>query len=80
MEKKLFDWESWDEIDSFVLIFHNPTLKVPIGEYKAGDVMSHIVIDFEHGIMTVVKDDLGPAYDYKIHMIIGEKIPPTVGS
>jgi hypothetical protein len=55
----LFDWVSWDVVSDEILTFHNCTLKVPIGPFKAGDVVPTILIDFEHGYIQLIRD---PAY------------------
>lgn len=44
MEKKLFDWESWDG-DMEAAIFYDCTLKVKIADYEPGYRVHSIEID-----------------------------------
>jgi hypothetical protein len=55
----LFDWVVWDGDADTLVTFGDCTLKVPIGPFKAGEVVSSILIDFEHGYIQLFRD---PAY------------------
>jgi hypothetical protein len=55
----LFKWDGWNAPSDEVWTFHDCTLKVPIGPFKAGDVVPAILIDFEHGYIQLIRD---PAY------------------
>jgi len=49
MEKDLFDWSGWDFLDDALLQFYGCVLKVPIGEFKVGDTVHMILVNFETG-------------------------------
>lgn len=34
MEKQLFDWKDWDEMDFLVVEFYNCTFNTDVGKYK----------------------------------------------
>lgn len=52
----LFDWKNWDMVTDDILTFHRCELKVPIGPFKAGEVVETILIDFEHGYIQLYND------------------------
>jgi hypothetical protein len=54
MERTLFDWCGWDQQDVGVLQFTGCTLKVPIGQFKAGALVPVIVVNFETGNLQLV--------------------------
>lgn len=57
MERTLFDWCGWDELDPGVLQFTGCTLKVPIGTFAAGELVPVIVVSFEDGILQLDNKD-----------------------
>jgi len=55
MEKNLFDWSAWDLLGDTLLQFYGCKLKVPIGEFKVGDTVPIILVDFEHGTIQLLE-------------------------
>lgn len=51
MEKQLFDWESYDQLDDTVFAFDNVTLKVPIGGFGVGSKFIQASINWETGVL-----------------------------
>lgn len=51
MEKQLFDWKDWDEMDFLVVEFYNSD----VGKYKKGDKVSSILMDYSNGIIKILR-------------------------
>ncbi len=66
METALFDWSVWDCVEDTLLQFYGCTLKVPIGSRKVGDLVSIIVVDFEHGILQVFDKERDLLSEHKV--------------
>ena len=49
MEKQVFDWEDYDEVDTAVFNFYDCTLKAQIGKYVVGSIFSSICVNFDEG-------------------------------
>ena len=49
MERKLFDWEDYDILDTLVIHFYNCKLKKDIVEFKAGSEIDCITLDQQDG-------------------------------
>lgn len=63
MERDLFSWSGWDG-DSECMIFYNPVLKVPIGDFEVGHTFASASI--------VQMDELGnylEFYDKEGHAV-----------
>jgi hypothetical protein len=56
MEKQLFDWEEWDVSDEGVYVFVTCTLKIPIGQFEAGDQFDWIMVNYQLGKITLCFD------------------------
>ena len=54
MERTLFDWCGWDELDPGMLQFTGWTLKVPIGTFKVGELVPIIIVCFDAGTIQLV--------------------------
>lgn len=51
MEKQLFEYDSWDIVDTMVFQFYNITTKVKIGKHPPGSQFDLAVIDYENGFV-----------------------------
>ena len=69
MEKQLFDWISWDELDT-VEMFYEVTLKIDIGEYKAGTAFDYAAVDYEKGLLEFYDDGDEPIASFKLKLIV----------
>lgn len=56
MESKIFSWESWEQFDDAVQMFHNIQFKVDFGPYKKGDKRDYCLVDYENGEIAVYSD------------------------
>lgn len=76
MERTLFDWCGWDELDSGTLQFTGCTLKVPIGRFNIGELVPVIVISFEAGVLQLLeKSRRGSGAlisEHKVRMVIND--------
>lgn len=74
MERDLFDWSGWDLLDDALLQFYGCVLKVPIREFKVGDTVPSIIVNFESGTLSlydagrVGKSEL--ISDHKVRMVL----------
>lgn len=57
MEKELFDWESWDDMGEFMLVFYKVKLKRKIGKFEEGTEFDSAFIDFQKGILELQNED-----------------------
>ena len=68
METQLFTWKSWDSYDEGAYTFYRCTLKVDIGEFKVGQELEDIILDFQRGFIQIgVKA-------YKLNISVAEEI------
>lgn len=60
MEKELFDWVDWEEVDSGSFIFFHITLKKQIDKFPVGTGFSSASLDYGNGKLEFrdEKDDL----------------------
>jgi hypothetical protein len=56
MERQFFDWTGWDGGDEGNYLFYNPTLKVDLGPYKAGETLKTAIVDYQYGWMELHDD------------------------
>jgi hypothetical protein len=69
MEKRLFNWESWDDIDILDFQYHNCTLNIPIGPYAAGSRIDVIFLSYERGEMNFYKNGAkDPILKFKLQL------------
>lgn len=59
MENELFSWEGFDVVDTMSLYFYDCVLKVAIGDYAEGTVISGIAISYEEGVMEFYNNNDG---------------------
>lgn len=60
MERQLFTWVDWDEIDHMCFTFYNCTVVKPFGIFNVGDELDQVLIDFNTGSITVDSDASDP--------------------
>jgi hypothetical protein len=53
MEKELFDWSNWAQLDIRYFVYYDCILKQAIGKYNKGDSISDIIIDYGKGELTI---------------------------
>jgi hypothetical protein len=70
MERTLFDWCHWDQLDAGVLQFIGCTLKVPIGTFAAGELVPVIVVSFEAGDMQLIAKDGSLISEHNIRLTL----------
>jgi hypothetical protein len=51
MEGQLFDWKSWDTIDTMDFFFYDCELLVPVGQYPIGTKIKSIAMMYGSGVM-----------------------------
>jgi hypothetical protein len=75
MEKHLFDWKDWDDLDAMEFAFTNCILKVDIGSHKAGDEIPCITMNYENGTMGLYFTEEAEEADevYPLSFNVGEK-------
>ena len=59
MENQLFDWKSWDTIDTMDFFFYDCELLVPVGQYPAGAKVESIAMMYSFGVMDFYAEDVG---------------------
>lgn len=70
MERDLFEWSAWDLVNDTMLQFYGCTLKVSIGEFKVGDLVPVILVDFENGILQVLDREKTLSSEHKVRMVL----------
>jgi len=70
MERTLFDWCGWDQLDIGVLQFTDCTLKVPVGRFNIGELVPVIVVSFEDGLIQLINSDGTPISEHNIRLVI----------
>lgn len=70
MERALFDWCGWDELDPGVMQFTGCTLEIPIGQFKAGELVPVIVIKSETGIIQLIAKDGTLISEHNIRLVL----------
>lgn len=73
MEKQLFDWKSWDDIDGMTLQFYDCTLKQKIGDFDVGTEIRTIVVDFERGLLDLY-DNTQSLGTFHLLLSVGKKL------
>lgn len=71
MEKQLFDWKDWDEMDFLVVEFYNCTFNTDVGKYKKGDKVSSILMDYSNGTIKIY-ENLDTCVEYELSFLIHE--------
>lgn len=73
MEQKLFSWEAWDQISTFIFGFDGVVLKQAIGNYPIGQRLEYATLDYERGILTLGPEG-GTAKKFWLSLLVGAKI------
>ena len=68
MERKLFDWEDYDILDTLVIHFYNCKLKKDIVEFKAGSEIDYITLDYDKGLITLQDGDEICTYELSLQI------------
>jgi len=55
MEKDIFEWVDWDEIEKLVIRFYRCTFIKDFAPFHKNDVVDNIIINYAEGIMEVFK-------------------------
>ena len=75
MEKQLFDWKEWSEVDVLVQQFYNCVLKQRIGAYPIGTYFDWIVVDYEKGTIQLCPYKHQENWrTFKLNLTIGEEV------
>jgi len=69
LEKQLFDWDGWDEGGPMDLMFYNVVLKVPVGEFPAGEKFEFANFGGETSILQLGRD--GKYYEFELNVSVG---------
>lgn len=77
MEKELFDWDNWDQLDTGCFQFYPCTLKVDIGNQEAGAIIPVITINIEKGFIQLNSESGDVIETLKLHFRVGEKFAAT---
>jgi hypothetical protein len=72
MERALFDWCGWDQLDTGVLQFTGCTLKVPIGKFAAGELVPVIVANFDAGTIDLIARDGETISQHNIRLVLSD--------
>lgn len=73
MEKELFNWEEWEQIDTLIVSFDKCVLNKDCGSWKKGSMLDKILMDYEHGKMTFYLENAATNFNLKF-LITEEKI------
>lgn len=68
MERKLFDWEDYDILDTLVIHFYNCKLKKDIVVFKAGSEIDCITLDYDKGLITLQDGDEICTYELSLQI------------
>ena len=69
MEKQLFNWIGWDQLDLMMFMFYDCTFNTDVGKYKKGDTASSILMDYSQGIIQIF-DESDDYVEYKLSFLI----------
>jgi hypothetical protein len=72
MEKDLFDWCGWDDLDTAHFQFYGCTLKQPIFPAKKGALIPCISIDFETGNLQMLEKNGTLIAEHKVRMVLDD--------
>lgn len=57
MEKQIFDWEDWNNLDTAAFQFIDCTIKEDFGPLKKGETYQSISVDFENGFLEAFNEE-----------------------
>lgn len=58
MERTLFDWKEWDELETGMFQFYNVTLKIPIGGFATDTHFEAATVDYNEGFLQFYNDEV----------------------
>lgn len=71
MEKELFEWDSWDEVDNFHIAFYNVVTKVQIGEILPNTKFELAELDYTTGVLKFYSKDCETAlHEFKLQLVV----------
>jgi hypothetical protein len=74
LEHQFFNWESWDQVDTFDLSFSEITLKVAIGNYPVGTKFPHAALLVSQSLLVLV-DEQDQQHVYPLVAGVGPELP-----
>lgn len=73
MEKKWFNWQYCDQLDTMCFSFMDCILIRPIGDLSIGQIVNNIIIDYELGEMQIkILEDDDESIGFDLNLIITE--------
>lgn len=72
LEKQIFSWNGWDEVDAGILQFYNVELSIPVGEFPVGEKFDCAVFSNLNSELVLIKNDENGSLinEYKYSIII----------
>jgi hypothetical protein len=58
MERQLFYWDGWDDIETGVYQFYKVVLKTKVGSFEPGEKFDAAVVDYQKGILHLYRGDV----------------------
>jgi len=72
MEKQLFDWEGWDDVDVACYQFYKVKLKVKIGNFEPNTEFDSAMVDYQKGLLCLyLKEE---SYDFHLTLNVVQTI------
>lgn len=62
MERQLFSWKTWDELDFLTCTYSDCTVVKAFGPFVVGDKLSEVIIDSDNGTIVVHRPQQVPWY------------------
>ena len=72
MEKRLFDWLEWDDLDVGHFLFFDCTLKQDIGALKKGTLIDSISVNYQNGELVAYDEEGSVITRVKLALIVVE--------
>lgn len=76
LDGQLIDWEGWNEEGPFSMQFQGVTLKVDVGEFKAGTKFPFAFILGETSVLVLI-DDNQEEHGFHLNVSVGAKVEPS---
>lgn len=64
----LVDYDGWDDAGEYCLQFYDAVLNQDIGEFKKGQKIDTVAIDFQKSLLKIYIDDRGNSIDFSIEL------------
>lgn len=71
-ECQIFNWQGWDSLDRWVMIFYGCTIVSPFGKYNKGDFVDSIAIDHERSLIECYDEDGLAVYTGRLVLTVEE--------